>query len=197
MLLLSTAEEKPNSAPCIICETHLFVPVAQVGTACYLLSGISHPAGSSSSFSCHNTGYHGFILVVVIVALLKLCHLMFTYNLVIMALSAAGKQLRCACCSALTCKAAVDAALAEIEAQREAHSQKERDLQIQSQASKQAAEQIPSMRSPFQPQQPTLALFFILFATHLVAQALQSVQAKCVLIEQPACKYQRTASVVF
>ena len=40
----------------------------------------------------------------------------------------------------------MDNALAEIEAQREAHSQRERDLQIQSQASSQAAEQIPSMR---------------------------------------------------
>ena len=54
--------------------------------------------------------------------------------------------LGCVCCSALTCKAAVDNALAETEAHREAHRQKERDLQIQTQASDQAAEQIPSMR---------------------------------------------------
>lgn len=54
--------------------------------------------------------------------------------------------LGCVGCSALTCKAAVDNALAEIEAHQEAHRQKDRDLQIQTQASDQAAEQIPSMR---------------------------------------------------
>ncbi|KAL3153720.1 hypothetical protein ABBQ32_013315 [Trebouxia sp. C0010 RCD-2024] len=48
--------------------------------------------------------------------------------------------------NALSCKAAVDNALAEIEGHREAHRQKERDWQIQTQASNQAAEQIPSMR---------------------------------------------------
>jgi len=49
-------------------------------------------------------------------------------------------------CSALACKAAVDSALSEMEAQREAHVQKERDLHIQQQASAQAADQIPSIR---------------------------------------------------
>ena len=65
----------------------------------------------------------------------------------------------------------MDNALAEIEAQREAHSQKERDLQIQSQASRQAAEQIPSMRYPVQAQQLTLLLFCqFLFVVHSEAQ---------------------------
>ena len=40
----------------------------------------------------------------------------------------------------------MDNALSEMEAQREAHAQRERDLQIQQQASEQAAEQIPSIR---------------------------------------------------
>ena len=59
-----------------------------------------------------------------------------------------GALLICAhvLCSALACKAAVDNALSEMEAQREAHTQKERDLQIQQQASEQAAEQLPSIR---------------------------------------------------
>ncbi|KAL0025034.1 hypothetical protein WJX79_001148 [Trebouxia sp. C0005] len=48
--------------------------------------------------------------------------------------------------NALACKAAVDNALSEMEAQREAHVQKERDLHIQQQASAQAADQIPSIR---------------------------------------------------
>ncbi|DBA95857.1 hypothetical protein WJX77_002715 [Trebouxia sp. C0004] len=48
--------------------------------------------------------------------------------------------------NALACKAAVDAALSEMETQREAHVQKERDLHIQQQASAQAADQIPSIR---------------------------------------------------
>ncbi len=49
-------------------------------------------------------------------------------------------------CSALACKAAVDNALSDMEALREAHTQKERDLHIQQQASAQAADQIPSIR---------------------------------------------------
>ena len=52
----------------------------------------------------------------------------------------------CLVCSALACKAAVDNALLEMDRQREAHAQKERDLQIQLQAAEQAAEQIPSIR---------------------------------------------------
>lgn len=44
----------------------------------------------------------------------------------------------------------MDNSLSEMEAQREAHTQKERDLQIQQQASEQAAEQIPSIRYTMQ-----------------------------------------------
>lgn len=48
--------------------------------------------------------------------------------------------------NALACKAAVDNALTDMEAHREEHAQKERDLQAQKQASDNAALQIPAMR---------------------------------------------------
>ena len=88
-------------------------------------------------------------------------------------------------CSALTCKAAVDHALAEIEAHREAHRQKERDLQIQTQASNQAAEQIPSMRYHNRP----MLHSFIICSLDTVWQVVLYMNTKWLLCCMVACRF--------